>query len=73
MDARHELICLETHGDLYLAQFAVDGHLTESFWVHKSIREAFPREEDFMAKLTAYADTMYEQYGDIRESKVRAA
>ena len=69
MNSRYELIHLSTHGEFYLAQFAVDGHLTESFWVHRSIRDD-PRhrsEAAFMAKLADYAETMLEQFGTVRE------
>lgn len=67
MDARYELISLETHRDWYLAQFAVDGHLTQSFWEHKSIRNRYPTEAAFMQYLKLRASDMLHEFGDIRQ------
>lgn len=69
MNDRYELVHLSTVGDCYLAQLAVEGHLTQSFYVHRAIRldPRFESEESFMVKLCEYADQMYAEYGDIRE------
>lgn len=64
--SRYELISLESHREWYLVQFAINGHLTQSFWEHKSVRDRYPREVDFMSYLQGRADEMYSQFGDIR-------
>ena len=63
---RYELTSFETHREWYLIQFAVNGSLTQSFWEHKSIRDQYSRESDFMDYLKRRALSMYEEFGDIR-------
>ena len=62
------LIELDTinHGEYILAQLAVDGVPSVPFHVHKSVREKFPREEDFMAYLARMAKACIRRCGDAR-------
>ena len=54
------------HGEYYLAQLAVDGIPSVPFHVHKSIREKFPKEEEFMAYLKRMAKAVVARCGDAR-------
>jgi hypothetical protein len=54
------------HGEYYLAQLAIDGVPSVPFHVHKSVREKFPKEEDFMAYLARMAKTVIARCGDAR-------
>jgi hypothetical protein len=54
------------HGEYILAQLAVDGVLSVPFHVHKSIRETFPKEEEFMAYLKRMAKAVIMRCGDAR-------
>lgn len=63
----YELISLETHGEFYLAQFAHDGQLAEAFWEHKSSRDRFVTEHDWMNHLVRRSLQLLDEYGDIRE------
>jgi Leu/Phe-tRNA-protein transferase len=54
------------HGEYYLAQLAVDNVPSVPFHVHKSVREKFPKEEDFMAYLERMAKAVIARCGDAR-------
>jgi len=54
------------HGDFYLAQVAIDGVPCVPFFAHKSIREQFPKEEDFMAYLFRMGEQTIRSCGDAR-------
>jgi hypothetical protein len=54
------------HGEYYLAQLAVDDVPSVPFHVHKSVREKFPKEEDFMAYLARMAKAVIARCGDAR-------
>ena len=66
MATRYELIAYESHGEWLICQFAVDGCLTEAFWEHKSTRDRYRTETEFMRYLQGRADAMYAEFGDIR-------
>ena len=61
----YERIRLESHGEWWLAEFAINGRRAEPFWVHKSIRDnpQYRTEDGFYSYLCASADTMLEQFG----------
>lgn len=71
---RYEIMRLESHGEWWLAQLAVDQIPTEPFWVHKSVREdpRFRTEDGFMSYLCGSADSMLEQFGDARSNRYAA-
>ena len=54
------------HGEFYLAQLAVDGVPSVPFHVHKSVREQFPKEEDFLSYLGRMAKACIARCGDAR-------
>jgi hypothetical protein len=54
------------HGEFYLAQVAVDEVPSVPFFAHKSIREKFPKEEDFMAYLFRMGAATIARCGDAR-------
>jgi hypothetical protein len=54
------------HGEFYLAQLSVDDVPSVPFHVHKSVREQFPKEEDFMAYLGRMAKACIARCGDAR-------
>jgi hypothetical protein len=54
------------HGEFYLAQLAVDEVPSVPFCVHKSVREQFPKEEDFIAYLGRMAKAVIARCGDAR-------
>ena len=54
------------HGEYILAQLAVDGVPSVPFHVHKSVREKFPKEEEFMAYLGRMAQAVIRRCGDAR-------
>jgi hypothetical protein len=54
------------HGEYYLAQLAVDDVPSVPFHVHKSVREQFPKEEQFMAYLGRMAKAVIARCGDAR-------
>lgn len=54
------------HGEYYLAQLSVDEIPSVPFHVHKSIREKFPKEEEFMAYLGRMAKAVIQRCGDAR-------
>lgn len=64
--ARIEIVRLRREGEYYDAQLAVDGVLSPAMEVHASVREAYPREEDFLSYLARSAETMIRIYGDAR-------
>ena len=55
-----------SHGEYILAQLAVDGVPSVPFHVHKSVREKFPKEEDFLAYLGRMAKAVIARCGDAR-------
>lgn len=65
---KFSLIELDTinHGEYILAQLAVDDVPSVPFHVHKSVREKFPKEEDFMAYLERMAKAVIARCGDAR-------
>lgn len=54
------------YGEFILAQLAVDDVPSVPFFVHKSVREQFPKEEEFMAYLTRQAKAVIKRCGDVR-------
>jgi hypothetical protein len=62
------LIQLDTinHGEYYLAQVAVDDVPCVPFFAHKSIREKYPKEEEFMAYLFRMGAATIRRCGDAR-------
>jgi hypothetical protein len=56
----------ENHGEYILAQLAVDEVPSVPFHVHKSIREKYPKEEDFIAYLGRMAKACIQRCGDAR-------
>ena len=54
------------HGEYVLAQLAVDGVPSVPFHVHKSVREKFPKEEEFLAYLGRMAKAVIARCGDAR-------
>jgi hypothetical protein len=54
------------HGEFILAQIAVDGVPSVPFHAHKSIREKYPKEEDFIAYLVRMAKAVIGRCGDAR-------
>jgi hypothetical protein len=54
------------HGEYILAQIAVDEVPSVPFHVHKSVREKFPKEEDFLAYLGRMAKACIQRCGDAR-------
>jgi hypothetical protein len=54
------------HGEFYLAQLAVNDVPSVPFHVHKSVREQFPKEQDFMAYLGRMAKAVIARCGDAR-------
>lgn len=54
------------HGEYYLAQLAVADELSVPFFVHKSIRERYPKEEDFFSYLVRMAKATIARCGDAR-------
>ena len=65
---QHSLIQLDSinHGDYYLAQVAVDEIPSVPFFVHKSIREQYPKEESFLAYLFRMGKATIARCGDAR-------
>lgn len=65
---KFSLIELDTinHGEYILAQLAVDDVPSVPFHVHKSVREKFPKEADFMAYLERMAKAVIARCGDAR-------
>lgn len=66
MAQRYELLSLESHGEWYICQFAINDHLVEAFWEHKSIRDSYLTEDSFMSYLRGRADSLLTEFGDIR-------
>lgn len=66
---KNHLIQLDTinHGDYYLAQVAVNGVPSVHFFAHKSIREKYPKEEDFFAYLFRMGAATIRRCGDARD------
>lgn len=62
------IISLDTinHGEYVLAQLSVDDIPSVPFHVHKSVREKFPKEEEFMAYLGRMAKAVIARCGDAR-------
>jgi hypothetical protein len=60
------VIRLRIEGEYYDAQLAVDGVLAPAMEVHRSVREQYPKEADFMQYLARSAGTMIQLYGDAR-------
>jgi len=54
------------HGEFILAQLAIDGVPSVPFHVHKSVREKFPKEEDFISYLGRMAKAVIVRCGDAR-------
>jgi hypothetical protein len=54
------------HGEFLLAQVAVDEVPCVPFFAHKSIREKFPKEEDFLAYLFRMGKATIARCGDAR-------
>jgi hypothetical protein len=65
---RKTLIQLDSinHGEYYLAQVAVDEVPSVPFFAHKSIREKYPTEEQFMAYLFRMGAATIARCGDAR-------
>lgn len=65
---RASLIELDSinHGEYYLAQVAVNEVPSVPFFAHKSIRERYPKEEDFMAYLFRMGAATIRKCGDAR-------
>lgn len=65
---RKSLIQLDSinHGEFYLAQVAVDDIPSVPFFAHKSIREKYPKEEEFMAYLFRMGEATIRRCGDAR-------
>ena len=65
---RNTLIELDSinHGEYYLAQVAVDEVPSVPFFAHKSIREKYPKEEDFLAYLFRMGAATIRRCGDAR-------
>ena len=65
---RQTLIQLDSinHGDYYLAQVAVNEVPCVPFFAHKSIREKYPKEDDFMAYLFRMGEATIRRCGDAR-------
>ena len=54
------------HGEYYLAQVAVDEVPSVPFFAHKSIREKYPKEKEFMAYLFRMGRATVARCGDAR-------
>jgi len=65
---RNTIITLDSinHGEYYLAQVAVDEVPSVPFFAHKSIREKFPKEDDFKAYLFRMGKATIARCGDAR-------
>ena len=66
--ARETIIQLDTinHGEFLLAQVAVDEVPSVPFFAHKSIREKYPKEDDFLAYLFRMGKATIARCGDAR-------
>lgn len=54
------------HGDYYYARVAVNGVPSVAFFAHKSVREKFPKENDFIAYLFRMGAATIRKCGDAR-------
>jgi hypothetical protein len=65
---RNTIITLDSinHGEYYLAQVAVDEVPSVPFFAHKSIREKYPKEDDFLAYLFRMGAATIARCGDAR-------
>jgi hypothetical protein len=65
---RNSIINLDyiNHGDFILAQVAVDEVPSVPFFAHKSIREKYPKEEDFLSYLFRMGKATIARCGDAR-------
>jgi hypothetical protein len=65
---RNTIITLDSinHGEYYLAQVAVDEVPSVPFFAHKSIRDKFPKEDDFLAYLFRMGKATIARCGDAR-------
>jgi hypothetical protein len=60
-----QLDCIN-HGEYYLAQVACDDIPSVPFFAHKSIREKYPKEEEFLAYLFRMGKATIARCGDAR-------
>lgn len=54
------------HGEFVLAQVAVNDVPSVPFFAHKSVREKFPKEEEFIAYLFRMGEATIRRCGDAR-------
>lgn len=62
-----EIIHLDTEGEFWLAQCAVNNRLAVPFSFHKSVRDEFQNDRQFFDYLQRQSEHLLEQYGDARQ------